>query len=284
MTPEYIPFSEVDQILAIMGVFCGFAFVAVLLRIYVRAVMLRVFGVDDYIMVIAMVFLGLATFGHFLAETHYGFGKHFMVMLTTPGMYTTFAELLFFHSIIVMVAVTSVKISIALLIGIISSAIRDRMQHDLIFQCIPVQSAWDTTLRPPPVDVGTAKCYSKTIFRNIAINIANDILFATLPILLVRSLKLNTRTKTSLILTLSLGFFASAVAIVKAVQQYNVLADMDCTMNDSFNVWKLHRTLGWYRRRHAPEPETTLPLVAGYRTRADDGGELEWGAELWERE
>ncbi|KAF2494293.1 hypothetical protein BU16DRAFT_512732 [Lophium mytilinum] len=257
MTPEYIAFSEADQILAITGVFCGAAFMAVLLRIYVRAVMLKVFGSDDYLMVIAMV-LGLATFGHFVAETHYGLGKHFLVMLTTPGMYQTFAKLLFFHSIWIMIAVSCVKISIALfllrlstrtpykrfLISIIVFLVLFTItcSMTLIFQCIPVQAAWNTTLRPPPMGFGTAKCYSKTIFRDIglfnsSINIATDILFATLPIPLVWSLKLNTRTKISLILILSLGFFASAAAIVKAVQQYNVLTDMDWTVHDSFNVW-----------------------------------------------
>jgi len=48
---------------------------------------------------------------------------------------------------------------------------------------------------------------------------------------------LNSRTKVSLIAVLSLGWFACAAAIVKAVLQWSVLEDPDWTVHDSFNVW-----------------------------------------------
>jgi hypothetical protein len=63
------------------------------------------------------------------------------------------------------------------------------------------------------------------------------VLFATLPIPLIWGLQLNTRTKLSLIAILSLGWFACAAAIVKAVQQFHVLEDLDWTYRDSFNIW-----------------------------------------------
>lgn len=40
-----------------------------------------------------------------------------------------------------------------------------------------------------------------------------------------------------MIAILSLGWFACAAAIIKAVQQWNVLSDPDWTVHDSFNVW-----------------------------------------------
>ena len=43
------------QLLAINGAFAGVAILAVLLRIYVRTVMLRSFKADDYIMLAALV-------------------------------------------------------------------------------------------------------------------------------------------------------------------------------------------------------------------------------------
>ena len=64
-----------------------------------------------------------------------------------------------------------------------------------------------------------------------------DVLFATLPIPLIWQLQLNLRTKISLILVLSLGWFACAAATVKAVLQFNVLNDLDWTVHNSFNVW-----------------------------------------------
>lgn len=79
----------------------------------------------------------------------------------------------------------------------------------------------------------------------IVFNIVTDILFATLPIPLVWKLKINIRTKISLIVILSLGWFACGAAIVKAAQQYTVLDDPDWSVNDSFNVWNyIELTIG----------------------------------------
>lgn len=85
----------------------------------------------------------------------------------------------------------------------------------LIFQCLPVRAAWDYTLRPPPLGTGSAKCYSDDTFRdlglvNSAFNLASDVLFAALPVPLIMQLTLNIRVKISLILILSLGWFACA--------------------------------------------------------------------------
>jgi hypothetical protein len=45
------------------------------------------------------------------------------------------------------------------------------------------------------------------------------------------------RKRISLIVVLSLGWFACAAGIIKAVQQWHVLTDPDWTVDDSFNVW-----------------------------------------------
>lgn len=53
------------------------------------------------------------------------------------------------------------------------------------------------------------------------------------------------RTKVSLIAVLSLGWFACAAAIIKAVQQFHVLQDADWTVHDSFNIWNyIELTIG----------------------------------------
>ncbi|KAF2002055.1 hypothetical protein P154DRAFT_431759 [Amniculicola lignicola CBS 123094] len=257
-TPEYIAFNNSPEIIAITGSFFAAAAAIVLLRVYVRVVMLKVFGADDYIMVVAML-LAAACFGCFVAETHDGLGKHFMVMLMEPVKYSHFAKTLYVHSILVMVGVSTVKVSIALflmrlgtkkgiynkflwgvIVFIVILTITCAMT--LIFQCLPVAAAWDMSLRPAPFGTGDAKCYSMIIFRNLGLmnssfNIVTDALFATLPIPLIWQLQLNTRTKISLIAVLSLGWFACAAAIIKAVQQWNVLNDPDWTVHSSFNVW-----------------------------------------------
>lgn len=54
-TPDEIAYSNAPEILTITGTFFAVAAVVVLLRIYVRIAVLKVFGIDDYVMVFAMV-------------------------------------------------------------------------------------------------------------------------------------------------------------------------------------------------------------------------------------
>jgi hypothetical protein len=54
-TPEEIAFTNAHEILAITGSFFAVAAFVFLLRCYVRLGMLRVFGIDDYVISVAMV-------------------------------------------------------------------------------------------------------------------------------------------------------------------------------------------------------------------------------------
>lgn len=49
--------SNVGNLLAIHGTFCGVAIITVVLRLYVKIFMLKIVGADDYIMVAATVSL-----------------------------------------------------------------------------------------------------------------------------------------------------------------------------------------------------------------------------------
>lgn len=82
-------------------------------------------------------------------------------------------------------------------------------------------------------------------FRNIGmfnsiVNIITDFLFASLPVPLIWELQVNLRTKLTLASILSLGFFASAAAIVKCVKQWNVLEDPDWTVYAPFSIHDLN--------------------------------------------
>ncbi|KAF2786396.1 hypothetical protein K505DRAFT_318523 [Melanomma pulvis-pyrius CBS 109.77] len=235
-SPVYAPDdTNAPEILTITGTFFAVAALVVLLRCYVRISMLKVFGVDDYLMVVALI-LAAAVFACFNMETHYGIGKHFLVLIADPANFMKITHILYFHSLIIMIGVSTVKISIAFFL----LRLAPRKSHAMFLY--GVIAAWNSALRPPPFGTGTAKCYSNNVFRNLgmmnsAFNIITDVLFATLPIPLIWSLQLNTRTKISLIAILSLGWFACAAAIVKAVQQFHVLDDLNWTYKDSFNIW-----------------------------------------------
>ncbi|KAJ4331511.1 hypothetical protein N0V87_009092 [Didymella glomerata] len=60
---EYLNEDLAPRMLAIDGILFGLAMICVLLRVYVRAIMLKTFGVDDWIMIVAAY--------HFFEETDF---------------------------------------------------------------------------------------------------------------------------------------------------------------------------------------------------------------------
>lgn len=99
----------------------------------------------------------------------------------------------------------------------------------LIFNCSPISGAWDPAVR------AAGKCYSMATFRNIGlfntcVNVITDILFATLPLPLIWKLQTNRRTRVSLGVILSLGYFACAAGLVKGVKQANFLKIKDASL------------------------------------------------------
>lgn len=129
--------------------------------------------------------MATAVFACFVFETHYGLGKHNLALMMDPMNYMRLSKILYVHSILVMVGVSSVKISIAFfllrlstrtpysrfLYGIILFIVLLTIAcaMSLIFQCFPVAAAWDYRLRPPPLGTGSAQCYSTTVFRNLGL-------------------------------------------------------------------------------------------------------------------
>jgi hypothetical protein len=55
LTPEYLDFNISPHLLSVSGGLTALALLVFLLRAYVRTVMLRVFGVDDALMLVAIV-------------------------------------------------------------------------------------------------------------------------------------------------------------------------------------------------------------------------------------
>ena len=74
-----------------------------------------------------------------------------------------------------------------------------------IFQCWPVHAFWDRTV------INDATCIPKDTYYVLAllfvvVNTFTDLVFATLPVYMVWSIRLDTRTKISVIVVLSLGY------------------------------------------------------------------------------
>jgi hypothetical protein len=182
-----------------------------------------------------------------------GLGRH--TSLVSDADAEKFNHWRFFHSIIIMVGISLVKISIAcflrrfvpnknyqrFLIGAIVFLVAFTLScaGTLIFNCgAEVSANWNFALRTD----GKAKCFTNNTFTNIgvfnsSINIATDVVFALLPVPIVWNLETNLRTRITLVIILSLGLFACVASIVKTVYQARVFASPDWTFHDSFFMW-----------------------------------------------
>ena len=103
-----------------------------------------------------------------------------------------------------------------------------------LLYCKPMEGYWNKALKP--------KCYDLSLFVafsliNTSFNIFTDVLFATFPIPIIWALKMKRKLKLYLIGILSLGYFAVAMGIVKAVYQIAFSKMTDKTFNQSIQFW-----------------------------------------------
>ncbi|KAM0716838.1 hypothetical protein Q7P37_006690 [Cladosporium fusiforme] len=109
----------------------------------------------------------------------------------------------------------------------------------LVCICRPVAAGYDLSLRKPD------SCYSRDVFVKIgvfnsSVNIATDLLFATLPIPILWGLQINLKKKIGLTIVLSLGYFAAATAIYKTPIQYHFFDQSDNTGKGAwYYVWQI---------------------------------------------
>ncbi|KAH8808753.1 phosphatidylserine decarboxylase [Xylogone sp. PMI_703] len=248
-TPTISYKSNADSILAVDGFFMALSAVIVMARIYVRTMMLKTFGADDYIISAAMI-CSILVFVCFVGETHHGLGWHTADI--SLQMMIDLEHWSFFFSLAVTIGISLVKISIGFFLlrlipgkkqkwflwGMIVFLVAFTLAcvGTLIFSCVPVDANWDSTKKP------TAKCFSNNTYTaiglfNSCVNIVTDVVFALLPVPIVWNLQVNLRTRITLIGILGLGFFACACSIVKAVLQSRFLQTPDWTWSDSYFVW-----------------------------------------------
>ncbi|OCK73260.1 hypothetical protein K432DRAFT_448994 [Lepidopterella palustris CBS 459.81] len=168
----------------------GLACIALLLRIYVRVKMLRIFGVDDWLMAIAMI--------EFLSGLFYA--------LTTPCLKASIGTLLL-RFVRKKVYIYIVWLGIALSLGGSLWTF-----FELILFCSPPRHFWD------PSVTGTCKApnvLSRATLGQNTINFITDLVFGLLPALVVYELQMNRNTKVSLAVILLLGNLAMVATAVR---------------------------------------------------------------------
>lgn len=249
LDPAWIAEDNRPNLFAIAGTFLTLSILMVILRIYVKIRILKTLGPDDYVMVAALLF-AIGNMICNILQSRNGWGRHLNTI--TPAHYKEYQHITFFKSQLFVLGVNAVKVSIALLLMRLTTLSRYRnflwgtivfmvcftiaCLGTLIFICSPIAGAWDPVVR------AKGHCYSLEIFRNIGlfntvVNVMTDVMFATIPIPLIWRLQANLRTRISLVLTLSLGYFACAAGIVKGVKQVNFLRMKDSTFWEEINTW-----------------------------------------------
>ncbi|EAW12395.1 uncharacterized protein ACLA_063640 [Aspergillus clavatus NRRL 1] len=240
--------TTAPQILTTVGILTGLSGLLVVLRCYVRLAILRRFDIDDWIMILALA-CAFGVLGCFIGETEHGLGHYSADIGLNDRM--PLNKYMFFHAIIIVTGISSVKISLGffllrftsqnkvlrkILIGTLIFLVIFTISCclSIVFQCYPVSAAWDFAQKQ------TATCYSMQTYLavgqfNSAINIITDFAFATLPVFMFWNIQVNKRTKASLMGILGLGYFACGAAIAKTVFQSRVFDDPNA-FRIEFNV------------------------------------------------
>ncbi|KAF2997257.1 hypothetical protein E8E14_001573 [Neopestalotiopsis sp. 37M] len=241
--------SNAPTINGVVGAMMALSTICVMLRIYVRGVMIKTFGLDDAVMVLAF----LAAVGStvcLVEETKYGAGRHFIDIRLDE-----FAKLAFWqyvHGPLLVTGISLVKISLGFfLLRFVQGLWYTRFiifmivflalftltcDLTLALQCIPPVAAYTI---PRPID---AKCFSADTFLAIStfngvMNILTDAIFVLLPVPIIIKLQVNRRTKLSLLFILSLGLFACIASIVRVYVGSHVFEDLDYTWAYAFFIW-----------------------------------------------
>ncbi|POS75381.1 hypothetical protein DHEL01_v206217 [Diaporthe helianthi] len=201
------------------------ATISFVMRAYVRAFMVRAFGVDDWFMLFATI-----TFILFVTSVnigvHYGTGRHYtdlersdfkMAMQFWYYCYIWYCWTMIFSKMSIGIFLLRIIVQ-RIQVWFIYMALTINVLTGMVFffvttlQCQPVSFFWnkDQPGKCIQIDIiiGLTYLYS-------SLNIICDFTFALLPIFIVRKLNMKRRMKVAIIPLLSMGCIASCAVVVR---------------------------------------------------------------------
>ncbi|KAM0321798.1 hypothetical protein ACHAQA_009895 [Verticillium albo-atrum] len=202
------------------------AIISILLRCYVRVVLIKNFGVDDYFMAAAMVFFALFVTCVLMGIKH-GTGRHHWDLETADEskamMYWWFCYLWYCLSMIMskisigyfLLRITVRKLDIWIIYSVMGTTVLTGIVFFFVtlFQCNPVSFFWDKSPANGTcvnVDVIIALTYLYSVCSVIC-----DFTFAILPIFLIMSLSMDRKTRLALIPIVLMACVASSAVVVR---------------------------------------------------------------------
>ncbi|AEO60764.1 hypothetical protein MYCTH_2310333 [Thermothelomyces thermophilus ATCC 42464] len=214
------------EILAVCGSLVGFSLVVVILRLYVRAKMVRRVGADDWTIVAAMTVMFVEMMV-IIPEVQLGAGRH-VQYIDPPENVTKGLHLNFVTQPLCLVALCLTKVSVGFfllrltpasrlnwfIIGTMVFTVLSSIGNFLtvLFQCRPLALTWDSSVEGTCIPPSQLKFAA---FFNSSVAALTDVVFALLPIPLLWNVQMNWKVKSAVTAILSLGIFAAASAIVK---------------------------------------------------------------------
>ncbi|KAF2174993.1 hypothetical protein K469DRAFT_612360 [Zopfia rhizophila CBS 207.26] len=212
------------------------AVAATSLRCYVRARMVKAFGIDDWLMIFATLsFVSYSSFSN--AGVHYGTGRHyhdlplhgiqkamkcwwFCYLFYCTSMISSKVSIGFLLLRIAVKKIHAWILYAAMFISVVAGVV---FFFVTLFQCKPISYFWNKTQ--------SGKCINIDIIIGLAclystFSIISDFTFAILPVFLVWNLQLNRRAKIALIPLLTMGCIASS-AVVARVPYLKNFSDPD---------------------------------------------------------
>ncbi|KAA8645154.1 hypothetical protein EYZ11_009628 [Aspergillus tanneri] len=221
-------YGRSEAILTATAVFLGISLVAVILRCFVRLRIVKAFGADDYIMVVAMICnLAFGICG--MVGSTYGMGKHLAYFAGRPYLYHSAMLCFYLGQIFYVVTAVLARLSIVMtllrlfveplhiwiLYGITALSIVAGLLFFFftIFQCQPVNYLWDRMTME-------GKCLDMDLLLGIVymysvVSAVCDFTIGILPVFIVWKLKMRRRTKTMVAGILGIGCLASTAVIVR---------------------------------------------------------------------
>ncbi|UPK91751.1 hypothetical protein LCI18_002686 [Fusarium solani-melongenae] len=213
------------ELMAVNITFLTAALISMILRAYVRSVMVKAFGIDDWLMVLGTVFFTLyASFS--MTGVTYGTGRHHkdleLVQIQTAKMCWWFCYLWYSLSMVsskvsigwFLLRVTTSKIHRwVIYLAMMSTTLSGILFFFVtLFQCSPMSYFWNEEQSGKCINVNVVIALA-TLYSVFAV--ISDFIFALLPGLIVWKLQLHKKTKLMLIPLLAMGCVASSAVIAR---------------------------------------------------------------------
>ncbi|KAK4154633.1 hypothetical protein C8A00DRAFT_32589 [Chaetomidium leptoderma] len=253
-TPEYVNASNAGRIVGVVGFFHFLAFTFVSLRIYVRLFMVRAFGVDDALIIIACG-LALMSWICLVLQIPHGLGRHGLVVPVEERI--KFEQITFWKTVFsdgVALGLLRVSMAISLLrlkrdlkwyrwslFAIMGFVVLYSIQAIawLFVYCTPFSGWWGFQwMNPFDPRCQDFNLFVNLVYWNISCNIFTDVVLGALPIPIILSLKMKLRVRLYVIGILNLGYLAVLMGILKAVYMLTTGGDPDAIFDYWVHFWQ----------------------------------------------